>query len=164
MPAAITVESLMADHMRLRMHGDALIAAATSLQPADAARLQDVRWTLTREAHQHLILDERYVQVPLEQHASPAVRRKAAEMRQDSDRFREYWTAHIAEWTSDKVTQNWRSYGRAVRKLILTMNARLDREERELYPLLGSGELSTIDQPGHNWAGEALNLRNKIYH
>ena len=159
----ITIAGLVADHGRLRAHGDALVAAVASLQPSDAARLQDLRWALTREAHQHLILDERYVLVPLEGHPSPAVRQKTAEMRQDAGHFQAYCTSHIADWSSDRVETNWRSYGLAVRRLVSRMNGRLDREERELYPLLCSGELAKFGHQGYNWAGDALQLRDHIY-
>lgn len=163
MNRGVTIEKLVADHRALRSHGEALIACTSILHPEGLTRLQDLRWTLTREAHQHLVLDERYVQVPLENHRRSTVREKAAELREDAELFRAHWTAHIADWSMENVQTNWRGYGVAVRELVARMTARLDREEKELYPLLGSGELSETGQKGRNWAGEALKLRNSLY-
>lgn len=163
MDRSITIGKLVADHRSLRSHGEALIALASSLRPADMMKLQDLRWTLTREAHQHLVIDERYVHVPLENHPTSAVREKAAELRDDAEQFRAYWTSHIAEWSIEKVQANWRGYGISVRDLISRMHSRLDREENELYPLLGSGDLTDTGEKGHNWAGEALRLRTSLY-
>lgn len=159
----ITVQKLIADHGSLRSHGETLIGFTADLRPADTTKLQDIRWTLTREAHQHLILDERYVQLPLENDPVAAVREKAAEMRQDAEQFRDHWTRHIGQWTVEMIETNWRAYGRSVRELVGRMNARLDREERELYPLLSPGPLSEIGRQGRNWAGEALLLRASLY-
>ena len=159
----ITVDKLVADHRSLRSHGEALIAFAASLRPADVTKLQDLRWTLTREAHQHLVLDERYVHVPLEHHPISTVREKAAELREDAERFRAYWTAHIAHWSIENVQASRRSYGVAMRELVSRMNTRLDREEKELYPLVGPGALHETGEKGHNWAGEALRLRTSLY-
>lgn len=163
MSRALTVQDLLDDHSCLRAHGDALVAAVAGLPPADSGKVQDLRWALTREAHRHLVLDERFVQVPLENHPDPSIRDKAAELRRDAERFQAYWTAHIADWPSEKVKTSWSSYRLAVHKLITKMKERLDLEERELYPLLGSRELSRTSLATHNWAAEALQLRTNFY-
>lgn len=163
MQRRVTIKTLVEDHRSLRSLGDALVARASHLQPGNLRELQDLRWTLTRDAHQHLILDERYVQVLLDNHRVPAVREKAAELREDAELFRAYWTQHIADWPKENVQVRWRAYQMAVRELVARMNARLDREESELYPLMGAGDLSETDRTSRNWAGEALKLRTSLY-
>ena len=163
MTRAVTIEDLLNDHASLRAHAAALVSAVRELRPDNMAKVQDLRWALTRVAHQHLVLDERYVQVPLESRPDPSVRGKAAELRADAERFRSYWTLHIADWPSERVASSWTSYRRAVHRLVDRMEERLDREERELYPLVGPSELAKAQSADRNWAAEALRLRSSFY-
>lgn len=145
----------------MRAAADALVEAVASPHPVDAHTLEELRWNLARESLQHLSLEERQVQTPLEQHADAGIRAIALRFREDAEAFSTQFRTHVSDWPADTIPAKWASYGRSVRKLVARLHDRLDREERELYPLVARSNVKEA-APKRNWAGDAWSLRKSI--
>lgn len=156
------IDKLLEDHARLRRHAHTLLAAVADPGVRHEAVLEQLRWTLARESLQHLAADERMVLVPIERDGTPDARKVAAHFRADLEQFNATFRQHMEYWTGSRVRRVPQRYAAAVSELVARLEHRLDREERELYPLAAKLEQSIASAPSRNWAGDAWSIRGSI--
>jgi iron-sulfur cluster repair protein YtfE (RIC family) len=114
----------MEDHRRIEGLIDRIEEALDEGCPADLAELSRLRWTLARELFQHLALEERVLAV------KPSLGRRAV------GRVQSLIHEHHACWTGERIIADWPEYRVAARRLLNAVRARIQHEERDIYPLL----------------------------
>lgn len=157
------LERLRNQHDLLRAFAEDLLGLIGSEQLADADLLAASRWRLSRMLLQHLSLEERYVYRPLERDPRPEVNIVAhAFSRELEDSFGRY-EEHMHHWTPERIADDWQCYRRAARHLLDFLLERLDREERELYPMLNEeADIGLRSPKDRNWAAQGFIIRDKI--
>lgn len=128
------VETLCRQHDALR---GVVADYATQLarDEPDLAALSACRWTLTRLVTMHLAYEDRHLYSALPacgEHAAALGERMNAE---HGTLSRDYM-AHVREWTASAIMDDWAGFRRDASGLLSVLSKRMDREEKELYPLL----------------------------
>lgn len=128
-------ESLSIEHQELAGLAGALLACVAQAVPApeQVARL---RWLMSRKLSAHLAKEDRLlyprIQAGPDRAAAALATRFAHEMGGLAAAFRDY----IAGWSPDRIRADWDAFGTETRSVVETLRRRIDREERELYPLI----------------------------
>jgi hypothetical protein len=155
---------MLQDHERLRQCAERLAVLIDAPQPCDMAALAAARWDLGSTMMRHLAYEDRHLYSKLEQDVRPAI--KAAghafqtELRDKFDAYAE----HAKSWTPERIAADWTGYRTAVAGFLAMLMARIDREERELYPLVDEAKIDTRTSAPvrNNWAREAFAIKDQI--
>jgi len=59
----------------------------------------------------------------------------AKRFQQEMGGLKETFALHLKQWTGDAISANAPAFARETTQLLQTIGARMDREERDLYPL-----------------------------
>lgn len=154
---------LLSDHAQLRRYAaDIRAALADPAASTRAGELEELRWSISRDLMQHLAFDEKHVLAVLDAVGGPREQAVAGEFREELARIADRFRSHMTQWTGSKVAADPKRYRRSLDELIALLEQRLDREERELYPLIAKHGSTSIAAPTHNWAGEAWAYRRAI--
>lgn len=157
------IAKLCSQHQQLRQMGRELLALVDRPEPCDRLVLASRRWQLARKILQHLVLEERCVNGPLERSARPKISILAASMKVELEAGHAGFEQHLARWTPEAIESDWNGYRTAVRHLVDFMFDRMDREEAELYPLVNPHADIAARSPGdRNWAADGWAMREKI--
>jgi hemerythrin-like domain-containing protein len=157
------LDRLRNQHELLRTFARDLRGLIASEQPANADVLAAARWRLSRMLLQHLSLEERYVYRPLERDPRPEVNMIAHGFSRELDDSFARYQEHMHQWTPERISRDWHCYRRAARHLIDFLFERLDREERDLYPMINEEADIALRSPrDRNWAGQGFVIREKI--
>jgi hypothetical protein len=164
MKAGSTVSNLdqfFAEHSRLLECTAEMAAIARRLDPPRVEELNDARWRFSRTLLRTLTLKDRMVYPRLRLHADPAARAVAERFCQSTTADYERFAAHTKRFPPDVVVRDWRAYAVAVRLRTAELVDRLDREERDLFPLLDDApRLASMPfSQGTNWAADAWRIR-----
>lgn len=108
-----------------------------------------------------LTLKDRMIYPRLRLHPDAAARNVAERFSTSTKADYERIAAHSRRFPPEVVLREWQLYAAAVRVLANEMDGRLDREERELFPLLDSApRIASISfSQGTNWAADAWRIR-----
>lgn len=155
---------LLDDHDRTREACAELLALIGRDQPCPPELLADCRWRVASLVLRHLPVEDRHVYQRLESHPDAAAVACAERFKEEREVIYGAFQRHSAMWTPETVAAGWEEYRSQARRLINLLLARLDREERELYPLLaGAPETTPVRRPDdRNWAGDGWTLRATI--
>jgi len=139
---------LQGDHLEILSVAAMLAQLTASEMPADLNMLSQCRWRLRRILLAHLALEDRYVynrvgSDPALAAIAPAPREKAA-LTALVDEFRQ----HFELWTIEQVTRDWMGYRWEVQGLVERLRARIDWEDRTLYPALDRARQARVTQVG----------------
>ena len=129
------------EHVALARVADELGRLIAGDAPSDPAALAACRWKLARLVTQHLANEDRQIYSRLYDPTSrlgSSVKRLADELGGLYASFQQ----HITRWTGEAVRADWHGYRGETRALIRALHDRIDREERELYPLVEAAEAS----------------------
>ncbi len=136
---------------------------AIALRPAppDRDALNDMRWRLMRSLLRTLTLKDRMIYPRLRLHPDVAARAVAERFSASTEADYERIAAHSKRFPPEAVARDWPGYTASVRLRVNEMNDRLDREERELFPLLdGAPRIASVSfSQGTNWAADAWRIR-----
>jgi hypothetical protein len=105
----------------------------------DLAALGKCRWTLARLISAHLAYETTHL-YPAVQRIGPQPAALGDRMASEIGQLTAALGEHVRSWTVASIETDWARYRRASRQLIDTLCARMDREEAELYPLLGKAK------------------------
>jgi hypothetical protein len=157
------LERLRNQHDLLRAFAHDLLGLLGSDRAADPEALAASRWRLSRMLLQHLALEERHVYRPLERDPRADVNMIAHGFsRELEDSFTRY-QEHMHHWTPEAILEDWPTYRRAAGHLLQFLLERLDREERELYPLINDeADIGMRSPNDRNWAAQGFIFREKI--
>ncbi|MFD1610550.1 hemerythrin domain-containing protein [Sphingomonas tabacisoli] len=123
------VEKLTHQHDELRALADSYEQALARPEP-NLTTLAKHRWTLARLISAHLAVER--LAFGRIANASDNVNRVMEEQRALAGQLDD----HVRNWTVEAIAGDWPAYGRTCRAMMAVMRAHLDKEERELYPLL----------------------------
>lgn len=159
--AVSNLDPFFAEHRRLRECTAEMAAIARRFDPPGVEELNDARWRFSRTLLRTLTLKDRMVYPRLRLHADPAARAVADRFCQSTGADYAKFAAHTHQFPPDVVVSDWRAYAVAVRLRTAEVAARLDREERELFPLLDDApRLASVPfSQGTNWAADAWRIR-----
>lgn len=129
-------EQLRRDHRDLADMASDLMRRTSSAQLADPGGLGKCRWQLARALTRHLAMEDAHVYARLSDDPRPGVAAIARRYRQELGALRDQFQAHMVEWTGDAITRDWAGYCKAVRILVAALEARIQCEDDELYPLI----------------------------
>jgi hypothetical protein len=124
------VETLVKQHDELRTVADGYERELANAEP-NLTALAKYRWTLARLVSTHLAMERLLfgrLAVQPETSAGRVMDEQLALATQLND--------HVRNWTVEAIAGDWPAYGRTCRAMMSVMRAHLDKEERELYPLL----------------------------
>lgn len=128
------VQAMCAQHDQLRD-----VASLYRLELAkpgpDPRSLADCRWKLMRLVTGHLAYEGLHLYPALYAAGgrnADIARQMATEIEQLSGALQN----HVREWTVTRIDSDWPGYRRAAGALIDTLVLRIDREEKDIYPLL----------------------------
>lgn len=155
---------LLEDHARIRDVCAELLALVSADQPCAAETLADCRWRLASQVLRHLPIEDRHVFQRLERHPDPAAVARTERFKAERDMIYGAFQRHSDTWTSETVPGRWTEYRSQARRLIGLLLTRIDREERELYPLIaGAPDKEPERRPDDkNWAGDSWQLKARI--
>lgn len=155
------LDQFFAEHRRLRDCVAEMTAIARRLDPPCLTELNDARWRFSRTLLRTLTLKDRMIYPRLRLHADPAARAVAERFCQSTAADYAKFAAHTRQFPPDVVVSDWRAYAVAVRLRTAEVLDRLDREERELFPLLDDApRLASVPfSQGTNWAADAWRIR-----
>ena len=159
--AVSNLDQFFAEHRRLRACNVEMATLARQFDPPSTDDLNDARWRFSRTLLRTLTLKDRMVYPRLRLHADPAARAVAERFCQSTTADYERFAAHTKRFPPDVVVRDWRAYAVAVRLRTAELVDRLDREERELFPLLDDApRLASMPfSQGTNWAADAWRIR-----
>lgn len=129
--------------------------------PPGLEELNDARWRFSRALLRTVTLKDRIVYPRLRLHADPSARAVAERFCKSTEADYAKFAAHTRQFPPETVIKNWRAYAVAVRLRTAEVIDRLDREERELFPLLDDApRLASVPfTQGTNWAADAWRIR-----
>lgn len=128
------VETLRQQHAELRVLASQYERELAKTAP-DLSALARCRWTLARLVSAHLAHESMCLYPALEARGARAAelgRALASDMTGLSAQLEE----HVRKWTSDAILSDWPVFVGSSVLLMAALKARMDREEREAYPLI----------------------------
>ena len=155
------LDQFFAEHRRLRECNVEMATLARRFDPPGVEELNDARWRFTRTLLRTLTLKDRMIYPRLRLHADPRAREVAERFDKSTTVDYERFAAHTKRFPPDVVVRDWRAYAVAVRLRTAELEDRMDREERELFPLLEDAPriASASFSQGTNWAADAWRVR-----
>lgn len=133
------VEKLKNEHAELRRVADELNRLVAGMTPCDPGALARCRWQLARLVIQHLAGEDREIYSRPHDPASP-LGITASRLKDELGGLYSTFHLHIATWSGEAAIRDWKAYRAETRSLLKTLADRIDREERDLYPLVEAGE------------------------
>ncbi|MFZ5749293.1 MAG: hemerythrin domain-containing protein [Pseudomonadota bacterium] len=128
------LEQLYEEHRMIRQLGDRLVELARQETPPPRQQIADARYALAALILRHLAHEERIVRAPLAASNSEAARALAERYSAELVELRMLGAAHNREWSPVAIEADWIGYRKALRVRIARLDARIDWEEREIFP------------------------------
>lgn len=159
-----SIPLFFAEHRNLRSCNVEMATLARRFEAPSTAELNDARWRFTRTLLRTLTMKERMVYPRLRLHADPQARATALRFQESTAVDYERFATHTKRFPPDVVVTDWRAYAVAVRLRTAELEDRLDREERELFPLLDDApDIATMPiATGTNWAADGWRVRSLL--
>lgn len=125
----------------LQQQHDAIEALAVRFQQAIAddsspQRLGTLRWQFARELMSHLAVEDRIFYPSMQRQAHEGLRSTAARLQIEMAPLAERFSAYLAHWSDERITDDWPSFCRESRDMLNAILSRMEKEERLLMPLL----------------------------
>ncbi|WP_109809078.1 hemerythrin domain-containing protein [Sphingosinithalassobacter portus] len=157
------LDIFFAEHRNLRERTAEMEALATQLEQPSIAQLNDARWRFTRTLLRTLTMKERIVYPRLRLHPDPKAREIARRFSESTAVDYERFANHTKRFPPETVIDHWPAYAAAVRLRTAEMHERMDREERDLFPLLENApEIDALPIPEKNWAADGWRVRDML--
>jgi hemerythrin-like domain-containing protein len=127
---------LQAHHGKLRAFAEQILSIAK--QPDLAGKSAAARDVLNRMAGTlsvHLAAEDQSFYPRLIADKRREVSDLAKRFQQEMGGLKEIFAQHLKRWTTDAIAADAGGFARETTQVLQTIGARMDREERELYPL-----------------------------
>lgn len=129
------IQQLKDEHVELRRIADELGSLVSPATPCDPGALARCRWKLARLVTRHLALEDRQIYSAPHDPGSPLAA-VATSLKDELGGLYAAFHQHITTWSGDAVAADWPMFRAETRTLLEALHARINREERELYPLV----------------------------
>lgn len=131
--------------------------------PPPADELTDARWQLFYTILRLFALKDRLVYSRLVRHPDPDVAEQARIYASESEALYTMFVNRSDNWTPEVAERDWPEFSAALRQLTDVIDARMTREERELFPHLDTAPPATGETIlRHDWAAEEERLRARL--
>ena len=136
------VNKLCQEHVKLTVLADQLSKMIAQGAPPPAQELYPIRMQLASELIKHL-KSEDWILYPalltsLNERVALIARAFSASMGGLASEFKTY----RERWDADAIMHNWTGYQSETFEILRALTLRINREERDLYPLLDSASLA----------------------
>lgn len=129
---------LSAEHEAI-MHVATQLLAASERDPIDIGQVSALRWRLAHLLARHLAREDRCLYPVLGTHADPDVAAMATAFAAEMGGLAGAYRAYMDRWNADAIMADPGKFAADTRIVIDALAHRVDREEYDLYPLLGAG-------------------------
>lgn len=128
--------TLSREHHDLAVLADAISAQVDAAQP-DFEALGALRWRFSRILLAHLAKEDKLLYPQLRQDDRPAAGAIAARFSREMGDLARAFTDYVEDWPVKRAQADWSGFATATRGILHALRNRIQREEAELYPLLG---------------------------
>ena len=136
----LELPKLRHDHAQLIEIVTRLSKVIAKPHPPSASELLKLRHELTSTLIFHLKLEDWVLYPRLFASREEKVARTARKFSAEMGGLAQTYTAHADKWTATTIEQDWRGYCGETQAVIEELTCRIERENRELYPLLEAME------------------------
>lgn len=137
---------LRKQHDQIGILAAELLAAVSGDEPKPVAA---IRWRLARDLMAHLALEDRWFYPEMIRSGEARAATTAARFQQEMGDLAAQFTAYLSIWTDPRLTEDWDGFRAATRTVLSALAARIDRENKELYPLAPAKWEQTPEKPAH---------------
>lgn len=158
------LKKLLQDHAMMRQKAQTLVDLLGQDSMPDRQVLANKRWQLSSFIMQHLAFEDRHLYSKLPDDERPQVVALGKRFQADLAELFTSFADHAQFWTPDRIAGDWHGFRASARNMISAMEARIDREEAELFPLFaGSGiDRANGRAPTNNWTREAFAIKDAM--
>lgn len=135
MPLNREMQRLRAEHAALVTLSRIVLDMTRSPHPAPSAELASARGLLRETLVRHLKCEDWALYPRLRAADDPELVRITREFEQEMGDLAVDFVAYDDQWTSERVAAGWPDFCRETRIIFDMLALRIEREERELYPL-----------------------------
>ncbi|MCI4588555.1 hemerythrin domain-containing protein [Sphingobium sp. BYY-5] len=107
-------------------------AISDDRHPQGVAKL---RWQLARQLMTHLALEDRIFYPALMRSTNPVVRERTMALQKEIGALSDRFAVYMASWSDDRIAHEWPGFCVETRSILDALSARIDCENRILYPL-----------------------------
>ena len=133
----IDVDRLKAEHDEITQMATALRTILNEPVAPQLGELFELRAKLTDSLIKHLKTEDWILYPVLLQSHDLKVATTASELQAQGGSFSADYAQHCHRWTAETIKEDWPAYQSASLFLLDRLENRIDREETELYPLVG---------------------------
>lgn len=155
---------LLHDHATMRVKAQALVDLLNQDTPPDRAVLADTRWQLSSFIMQHLAYEDRHLYSKLQSDHRSHVVDTGKQFQAELAELFSSFSQHAQFWTPERIAANWEGFRTSARGMAVAMFARIDREERDLFPFAADARIDTGPScaPTSNWARDAFAIKDAM--
>ncbi len=156
--------TMLHDHEKIRGCAARLHALTDLPAPGDMIALAAARWDLGSAVMRHLAYEDRHLYSKLEQDSRPEIQATGRAFQDELRTLFGSYADHARSWTPERIIADWATYRGAVAVFLTLLLARMEREERELYPLFGDAGIDprTSAPVRDNWTRDAFVIKDQI--
>lgn len=158
------LDKLMRDHAQMRERADRLLHLldCAVMPPWDV--LADARWQLSSLIMQHLAYEDCHLYGKLLRDGRPHVAETGRRFQSELSALFDGYTDHAQYWTPETIANDWDGFRAASRIKTHAMLARIEREECELFPLVGAADIDVNSRvaPTANWTRDAFAIKDAM--
>lgn len=160
------LDRLLRDHAIMREKAQALLDLLDSNAAPASEVLADTRWQLSSHIMQHLAFEDRHLYAKLLHDDRPHVCETGRRFQAELTTLFATYADHAKHWTPDRISGDWNGFRAASRKMTYAMFARIDREEKELFPLACEAaiDIGSHAAPTTSWTREAFAIKDAMTH
>ncbi|HUD91975.1 hemerythrin domain-containing protein [Sphingobium sp.] len=122
-----------------RQHDEISLTARLLRQAISDDRLPrgvaGLRWQLARQLMAHLALEDGILYPSLERSPNRETREQAIVLRKETGALADRFAIYLATWSDDRIVDEWLAFCIETRQILDALDARIERENRLLYPL-----------------------------
>lgn len=136
MPLNREMQRLRAEHAALITLSRIVLGLTGALHPPPAAELVSTRRLLRDMLVRHLKCEDWALYPRLKATGDPELVRITSEFEREMGDLAGDFVAYDDRWTSERVAAEWSEFCRETIQMFEILTMRVEREERELYPLV----------------------------
>lgn len=135
MPLSSEMQRLRAEHAALVTLSRIILDMTRASQPPDASELASARGLLRETLVRHLKCEDWVLYPRLNATGDPELMRITHAFELEMGDLAAEFVAYDDKWTGERAAADWPGFCRATASIFDMLAVRVEREERELYPL-----------------------------
>jgi hypothetical protein len=159
----LDVDQILAQHVRILKDVEAFEIATQAPRPEQFEVLAHRRWAFASDLLLHCSWMESSVLAPLRVDARPEAARRARAASAATAEFIKLFHHHVEHWRDSPPGERWDEYRQAAAALVRAIRELMDREAREIVPLLPVQPSGTPPVARDHYASDAWELRGTFF-